>query len=68
MAGRSPGDDEVVAALIEQAKSLEARLAEMPSLAAQRRQVVRELKEKVGATEAGRMLGISRQAVYQLIK
>lgn len=64
--------DELVAALKAKADALAVQLAEqaalIPQIAAERREVVRQMVELVGHVRTAQELGVSRQAVHQLLR
>lgn len=60
--------DERVTALKAEAIALTQQLSAMPDLVARRREVVRELVVAIGAVKTAQTLGISRQAIYKLVK
>lgn len=57
-----------MAALKAEAIALTQQLSAMPDLVARRRQVLRDLVEIIGAAKAAEAIGVSRQAVYKLVK
>lgn len=70
MAGRLT--DEEIAVLEQQARdvlaAIEATQGELMLLAQQRREVLTQLAEQVGQTEAARRLGMTKQALWNVIK
>lgn len=63
--------DEQLAMLEQQArdvlKAIEAAQGELVALAQQRREVLSQLAEQVGQTEAARRLGMTKQALWNVI-
>lgn len=63
--------DEQLAMLEQQArdvlKAIEATQGELVALAQQRREVLSQLAEQVGQTEAARRLGMTKQALWNVI-
>ena len=66
--GDTERDDPVVAALKAEAIDLTRRLSAMPDLVARRREVVRLLVDRIGVARTAETIGISRQAVYRLVR
>jgi len=64
--------DELVAALKARADELAAQLAAqaalIPQIAAERRQVIREMVDLIGHVRTAQELGVSRQAVHQMLR
>lgn len=48
-------------------KAIEATQGELVALAQQRREVLSQLAEQVGQTEAARRLGMTKQALWNVI-
>ncbi len=48
-------------------KAIEAAQGELVALAQQRREVLSQLAEQVGQTEAARRLGMTKQALWNVI-
>lgn len=63
--------DEQLAMLEQQARdvlaAIEAAQGELMALAQQRREVLSQLAEQVGQTEAARRLGMTKQALWNVI-
>lgn len=66
-----PTDEQAIRAMVDEAHRLREQMDEhrgaIADLAAQRKEIIRQLVAKVGRPEAGRRLGISTQSVTNIL-